>query len=550
MKKVLKVLLVLLLLGALGFEVYMYFFKEEKPVIEKQKTETKKLETKYLADVYSGYTINGITFEKQKEGNKVYYKTLTGFKDKELEKKINEKIQNKVEELKNNIDAKHDLVGDITANFENSLSMAFCSNEIDDEIPIDDSTCGIYDRPIDSLNIDLTTGNEITINDIVNSKIALRDQLTKLGYESLMKTIGIICGGGPCTNPDPDYSSVEEDLLSLVTKYNKDEYMFIYTPKDLYIKFDDVSIRAPSGCESNEKGCKKYTRKDLGDIYINQDNRVSEYSLTIPLIKVLDNLTIYDKFKTKENIFNKEGKKVNLKFSDLDDYGSPQMIEDENSLIDYNTLYIASEDEVDISEAIKNSLFKEMKALKTKNFNIYDVFGNIGLIEKEDSDFYYVYFDVIHYDMPKSVYESNKKKIYTEKYNKVSYVDGPSYTTYGNSNNGELGYEFLKDYKDRKAFFYYVYDNKGREVPTEKFISFDYLRSVIPDSWLKLGGYKSKNAMIKDSFVILDPSYKYPNTLVIYDYANTIELKYKNQTVKLADDDYEKYYSVVERLYK
>ena len=103
---------------------------------------------------------------------------------------------------------------------------------------------------------------------------------------------------------------------------------------------------------------------------------------------------------------------------------------------------------------------------------------------------------------------------------------------------------------DRKAFFYYVYDENGKELETKDFISFKYLRSVIPDSWLKLGGYKNKDAMINDSFVIQNPDYKYPNTLVIYDYNNTIELKYKNKTLELANDDYEKYSMVVEKLYK
>lgn len=558
MKKFLKVLLVLLLIGIIGVEVYFYYFKSDKEVFVKPKENSDKLETKYLADLYSGYTTNGISFEKHKEGNKVYYKTISGLKDKEIEKKINSKIEDKIEQLKGNIDSKHDLVSDVTANFENSLSIAFCSTEMtddlldedDEEISIEDSTCSRYDHPFDSLNIDLTTGNEVTISDIVNSKIALRQELTNVGYEALMKSIGILCSGGPCTNPDPDYSSVEEDLLSLVTKYNNEDLTFFYTPDELILNFKDVSIKSPTGCEPKEKDCKKYSQKGMGDIYINQNHRVSEYTLDIPFIKLLDNLTIYDKFKTKDNIYEKEGEKVSIKFSSPNDYSSPQMIEEEKSLIDYDILHSPEEWSKDTAESIKKGLFKEMKALETKNFNIYDVFGSIDSFEKEDSSYYYVCFDVRHYDMSKDVYEKNRKKIFTEKYDKISEIDGYYYKTYGEGEQRELGYEFLKDYMDRKAFFYYVYDEKGKEVSTEDFLSFKYLNSVIPDSWLKLGNYKSKNALIKDSFLIQNPNYKYPNTLVIYDYDETIELKYKNKTLKLADDDEDAYYSIVEKLYK
>lgn len=551
MKKVLKVLIVLLLIALIGAEVYLYFFKENKEEAPNKAEKKEKVETKYLADLYTGYTTNGLTFKDQKEGNKVYYKTISGLKDKELENKINQMIESKVEELKNSISSKNDLVADITANFENSISMAFCSNEIDD-YSIEESTCGMYNSPIDTLNIDLTTGNEVTINDVVNTKSALREQLTKTGYESLMKSIGIVCGGGPCTNPDPDYSTVEEDLLSLITKYNQDDFIFYYSPEKLFIKFKDVNIKTARECEAGEKNCKRYKRKDLGDIYVNQSVYLSEYELRIDLIKLLDNLTIYDKFKTNNSLSEKGGEKVSVKFSSPNDYSSPQMIEDENSLIDYNILNSDDEWGKDTSENIKNGLLKEMKALETKNFNIYNVFGNKTTIENEESEktINYIYFDVRHYDMPKSIYEKNKKKIFTEKFNKVVYLDGAYYNGYEESGNKELGYEFLKNYMDRKAFFYYIYDEKGKELETEDFISFDYLKSVIPDSWLKLGGYKSKNAMIKDSYVILDPDYKYPNTLVIYDYDNTLELKYKNKTLKLANDDYEKYSSVVEKLYK
>ncbi len=550
MKKFLKVFLVLLLIGVLGFEIYMYFFKqnvEDTSVVEKKKTT--KLETKYLVDIYTGYKVNGVSFKVVKDSNKLYYHTIYGLKDKELEQKINDKIRNKVAELQKNIDSNHNLSSSIVSSFENTLSMVFCSSERD-KYSLDEYSCSSYSS-IDSLNIDLTTGNDVTIYDVVNSKDALREQLNIIGYESLMKDIGIICGGGPCTNPDPDYSTVEDDLLSLITKYNKDDFIFSYAPDYLYIKFKGVNITKPEECTyGKSKNCKKYKMKYSDtDIYLNQHGHVSEYQLGIPFVKLLDNLTIYDKFKTKDSIFEKDGKKVNIKFSTPDDYSSPQMIETDNSLIDYNIFYYRNDDEVDASESIRNGLIKEMKALETKNFNIYNVFGDITYITSHGKDYNYVYFDVRHYDMPKSVYEKNRKKIYAEKYNKISYSGGASYAAYTEGEKSEYGYEFLKDYMNRKAFFYYIYDDNGKEVPTEKFVSFDYLKRVIPSSWLSLGNYSSMDAMINDCLILLRGDYKYPNKLVIEDDGLDITLKYKNKKLKLTKN-YEDYEKILEKLYR
>ena len=103
MKRVLKVLVILLLIGVLGTEIYLYFFKGDN-TDNPLKISNEKQETKYLVDIYSGYKLNGITFKDVKEKNDVYYKTITGLKDKELERKINSKIKDKVENLKKDME--------------------------------------------------------------------------------------------------------------------------------------------------------------------------------------------------------------------------------------------------------------------------------------------------------------------------------------------------------------------------------------------------------------------------------------------------------------
>lgn len=555
MKRVIKILVILLLIGVLGTEVYLYFFKDNAPD-NPLNVGDEKLDNKYLVDIYSGYKMNGITFKDVKEKNDVYYKTITGLKDKSIENKINTKIKNKVESLKNTIDKKHNLLAGIFANYENTLSIGFCSFEKDDS-SIEDSGCYFYDQ-FDSLNIDLTTGNDVKIEDIANTKSAIKDQIVKVGYEELAKSIGLVCGGGPCQNPTPDYSVIEDELLSLVNKFNSNDYIFVYNHDNLVLKFKNVKILSPEMCfDDITKDCKKYKMKDIEeDVYINQHNYVTEYQLYIPFTNIVDNLTIYDKFKTNDSIYEKDGKKVSVKFFSEDDYSHPDMIESNDSLIDYNLFYYNDEETIDASLDAKKNLFSEMKALQTNRFNIYNVFGNTSILNKGDDEYTYVYFDVRHYNLPEKIYKNNREKIYLEKHKKVLHgggaTDYSSYEVKNNSNSEdsrfEYGYEFLKDYMNRKAFFYYIYDIDGEEVATEDFVSHDYLKSVIPNNWLSLGNYKDVEAMINDSLILINEDYKYPDKLVIFDDSGDITLKYKNKKVKLTNDDVD-HDEIAEKLY-
>ena len=554
MKRVIKILVILLLVGGLAVAIYCFFIKGDK-LDNPFDFNSERLDKKYLTDIYSGYRMNGLSFKDVKENNDVYYKTITGLKDKSIENKINTKIKNKVESLKKNIDKKHNLVAGIFANYENTLSIGFCTFE-KDEYPIEDSGCYFYDQ-FDSLNIDLTTGNDIKIEDIVNTKSIVNDQIKKIGYKELHKSIESVCNGGPCQNPEPDYSVVKDELLSLENKFSSNDYIFAYNYDNLVIKFKNVKILSPEMCfDKITKDCKKYKVKGIDDpVYINQTNYVNEYQLYIPFINMVNNLTIYDKFKTKDSIYEKDGKQVNVKFFSDDDYSHSDMIESDNSLIDYNLIYYNDDDAIDASSSVKKNLINEMKSLETNKFNIYNVFGNISILNKNDEEYTYIYFDVRHYDLSKRIYKKNRERIYHDKYNKIlRYGETTGYNSYevksessDDSVKSEYGYKYLKEYMNKKAFFYYIYDMNGKEVKTEDFVSHEYLKSVIPDNWLSLGNYKNVEDMIQESIIMINEDYNYPDKLVILD-DDDIVLKYKNKKIKLTSDTVD-YDEIAEQLY-
>jgi len=532
MKKGLKVLLIIILILVLGLEIYYYLNQNKTATINEKLIETpKKIDTKNLVNLYTGYNYDNLTFKIEKEEKNVIYQTINGLKDKDIENKVNAKIKEKIKNLKQQLNSKEKLYNKIVSNFENTISIAFFKNDYED--PYDNSKDLNEHYLIDSeylavLNIDLTTGNELTIMDIINKKESLKSALVKLGYDDLYKEIGIVCEGGPCTNPEPNYSTVEDSLLSIVNQFNKNNYKFTYTPEALTLIFDDVKINNPIVCDGEEadKNCKKYE-----NVSINQTNYETRYGIVIPMYELADNLLIYDKFKTENNIYEKNSTLVERKFILPDSIESvSKIIENKNSLIDYNIPGIIFENK-NFYEKIRNIAVKEVSGIKTNKFNIYNMMGK----ESSVGDYYYVWFDVRHYSLDKSIYEQYKKRIYLDKLTlKEDEMGNYVYNTYTDNGKKELGYEYLKKYLNKKAYLYYLLDDNGKEVYEKDILSKEYLKSVIPSEWLRLGKYHTYDELINNSLILKSEDYSYPNNLVIYiDDDSTIKLKYKGKVINL-----------------
>ena len=553
MKKFLKIFLIILLVAILGLEIYFYIFKNKDSTSEiitnnTEKESEEKIETKYLANIFTGYNNDNLTYNDVKESEQVYYKTISGLKNKAIEEKVNNKIKEKIDSLKKDKSSDYIILNNIASNFENTLSVGFCAYEKKDYIS---SECGAWSY-IDGLNFDLNTGKEIKITDIVNVKSSIKSHLLNKTYEDFSKMKGIICEGGPCENPNPDYSKVEDEQFQVVNKFNKDKYSFVFTPTTLSLIFKNLDILNPQMCNDNEAG--SYKVKPSGTEYeiSIKDYHEKEYTASIDLLNLLDNLTIYDKFKSNDNIYEKDGSLVDMKFvisnnpyTLLDKH----MIEVENGLVDYDlgpVGYLDGNLKDKIYPNAKNSVIKESSSLKTDKYNIYDMFGYTDMLSMK---YQYVSYDVKHYSLEKDIYGKNKKQIYLDKYKKAKETEEGlvEYTTYDDK---QLGYSYLKDYKDKDAFYYYIYDTNGNQVSTTNIVNHDYLSSLIPDEWLNLGNYKTKEDMIKNALTILNSNRNYSNYLVIHMNDNEkISLKYKGKEIYLAGN-YTEYNECVNKLFK
>ena len=510
MRKLLKILLVIFLIAVLGLEVYFAFFNNEKKKEEKNtnEIEEKEKDTEHLVDIYTGYNNDNLTITKDQLGNNIECIIISGLKDKKVEEIVNNKIKEKVNALKDKIPSDESLNCFVYSNFENTLS-----------ITIETTFNGYY--TIGALNFDLTTGNEIKIEDVVNDTDALRIELLASTYEDLSRKAGSIYMYPDLLNQD--FSAVEDEQLQLAMKFNKGEYSFSYSPLTLRIFFDDVKIKNINLCDEDISGCYKARLKTDEDVYL-RDDYMNNYEAYISLINLKDNLLIYDKFKTKESIYEKDSIKEPVKFyENNDEWEVNEFIKTDKYLIDYS-VRSHNKDTNGIREKSKNNLIKEM-LVNSDKFSVYDVFGDYQTIEYYDFDldksvelYNYIDFNVYQYDMSLDTFEKYKEKIYLNKPTKIRNLEWYDYST-----KEYKTYLFLKEITPKRRYFYYIYDMKGNLVNPKNVINRENISSIIPEEWYSLGKYKNSDDLLDSIMIVSHAPSKYQNNLVLNIEENTLE---------------------------
>ena len=91
-KKGIKIIIVILLIVIIGLEAFIFLkgnlnkSQQSGETIPNSLTTDKieKVETKYLADIYSGYNSDNLNYVDVNESAQVYYKVISGLKNKEI----------------------------------------------------------------------------------------------------------------------------------------------------------------------------------------------------------------------------------------------------------------------------------------------------------------------------------------------------------------------------------------------------------------------------------------------------------------------------------
>ncbi len=253
---------------------------EEKQLSE---TEEKKYTIKSYNETYNKnaiqitdcYDIKGkIEKEEHNTNTKiskdpyVNYIEIKGIKNQNIQNSINEKLRQKAYNLKNDKDQIHTI---IMGNFSNILSVYIYNDRI-----IDDAI------RCETLNIDLTTGKEIPLQDIFISSAPINAILTQGLYKALAWNEANKEGFEAIHDVNNyDTSQYEDISIKFINKYNKNKNNIKYTITPGMIEIYGMIDEEILG-EKPESG----------------DNRIE-----INFLDHLEEIAIYKRYLTDEDIY-------------------------------------------------------------------------------------------------------------------------------------------------------------------------------------------------------------------------------------------------------
>lgn len=257
---VLVIILIILVIGLVGFIVYDKVIKKEEPVKQDEKTEPAKEEI--FDKFYDTYDENSIILAGIENNGYMYaVESISGLKDKSVQKIINDKIKDYGEKTYDDLEikgAKNIVNCHLTpyANFNNLLSLKATSN---------DSHCN-------SLNLDLNTGEILKIEDLFISNTDIEKIILSTGIRIIYNE------DDEFEEPKTLVGITEEKLIEEIKNKKYDFY------------FDNLAV---------------YIETESGE------------TIRISIADNIDNFAYFDKYKGddifEDNSIGKKGLSINAK---------------------------------------------------------------------------------------------------------------------------------------------------------------------------------------------------------------------------------------------
>lgn len=218
--------------------------KIEIETISEEENPVEKVKEKDVLgiDLKGTYNQNDIKIENRKYGSEdveIEYYQISGLKDKTIEEKINKDLEhvalndykNKIQDLSEVKTLSVSMWN--SGNFANTLSInvSFFAQKSDET----------FIEKSESLNYDLTTGNQITIDKLFTSDAPMEDILRNSAYYSLVtRNIEESLQGDLTVK---DYGDLEDEIFMFIDLYQKGKITdFYYTPKYIYIPYGENII--------------------------------------------------------------------------------------------------------------------------------------------------------------------------------------------------------------------------------------------------------------------------------------------------------------------
>jgi len=418
-----NIIFAIILLVIIGVSILITFLaiknhNEKRNETAKKETQEEKIEP-FLTfksvleenplDVFESYPINPITINYE---NKV---TISGLKNKEIEEKVN----NILSELDSSKDKYGNHSCSTNFNVSNVLSIS-CRNK--------------------SKNIDLTTGNEIILEELFNKGTDIQNIMIKTAYNNF-------CEYNVCDyDIDYDYDNpVENEISNILHMIKKGNYTFA------------INYTSANFMELN-KDDYDYLYLDYADFY----NEITIYSRFLTSEEIYDSkVTSYCNPKNcYYNTIEEENK--NESYHDISEF-----INDTNYIeINVNNMtgYDAEDNEKKeqklemepIAEKIKEELISKYKLKESNNYRYIDIIVNIYSNDDETNQVIYRIEDrelnkkefiltLLSSSLAKPIKETttNKVNMLLDKENKITYLKEDPNQRF--TNFEEKAYEYIME---------------------------------------------------------------------------------------------------------
>lgn len=275
---------------------------------EKKEEQIQETSEETKADNISGinlkgtYNQNDLMIEEKsvtQEKAEIRYLQISGLKNKEIEKKINNEIEvaalNCYKTEIKNLDEVINISVSMweTSNFANTISF-----ELNYIAKIDDDDDGFY-QGIQGLNYDLRTGEKITLDKLFTENAPIEDVLRKATYYSFIS----------CTVEDnlagdlviSNYGNIEDETAEIINLYNRGKLTeFSYTPMNINLFYKDnetITINMGDFSEYITIYNKCLTQESLFE----QDNIGIKNIYT--LARRYNNIYYYTNYQNEDNYF-------------------------------------------------------------------------------------------------------------------------------------------------------------------------------------------------------------------------------------------------------
>lgn len=366
------------------------------PIIDAYKfsePEAARIETVDDLDYYGTYTPNPLTFIDA--GGHYYqgYKLISGLKDKAVEAKINQRIEETAQTILNSIEEDNYLRTEIGANYYNILSL-----QLRPGLTLDSNVRPIY------LTFDLRTGEELSLDDLFSDGINLTQlfyksfydtlsaslQFDKMFAERVLRTETYFPHPASCQYcPQPGQSY--DDVRAQVKEYNR--------------QLADIEQIALEATEAYLSGERRFYLRSYGPVLVLPDGREVDVMLK-------DNIryAVYLKnYRTVEPIFEQASdSELNPFFTENPSTYVKYMNEETDGyLFDYVESNLDGDSvTIQLQRALRNHLKSKALAAPGEAGKFRHIMAEADAVRMSDRGFYMAYATIYVEDLDKAYYDA------------------------------------------------------------------------------------------------------------------------------------------------